>query len=466
MRRKLLLLSTIALLQALVVAYVVIQRFPNSGDEHSYLYQARLFASGQLTAVDSLYDKSQPLNRYVAAFCLTDYNSKRFSEYQPGWPLVLALGVRGGVEWLVAPLLGAALVYLLLAFVARRLGQDLVMPAWVLLASCAFFFFNNASLRAHTLTALCVFAAYVVYDSSEPRRRHSQALVFAAGLLLGFSALVRYVDWIPLGGWIGWRLLRQRSWRSLVALGIGFALPAAGNLVYDQLLSGNPLVTPTKLYGAPGLHNRLVASWQGFGVTLVRLGKLLYAFPPVALLFLLVRWIPVSPRQRLYLGLVLANLVIYFFYPAAPGGPGPRYLLATFPFLVLAVLQLYRSIRDHASASVRRLWGFALGAQVGCSLIYGGVLTRRWYQYRDLERSVERLGSERKIVLLKSGAGEMDLGDLLRNPPVLAAAGTLYFAWDDRPGVNALLARFPGRKVYTYQYPGIVQVVGVAGGSP
>jgi len=342
----------------------------------------------------------------------------------------------------------------------------LVIPAWLLLALCAFFFFNNASLRAHTLSALCVFAAYVSFDLSERRTGNSDMLVFAAGAILGFSALVRYLDWIPLGGWVGWRLLQQRRWRGLCALGVGFALAAAGNLLYDQLLSGHPLVTPTKLYGAPGWHNRLVVSWMGFGVTLVRLGKLLYAFPPVLLLVLLFRWMPASPRQRLYLGLVLANLVIYFFYPAAPGGPGPRYLLATFPFLVLAVVELSRSVRDHPSASVRRLWQFALGAQVACSVIYAGVLTRRWYQYRDLERSVERLGSERKIVLLTSGSGEMDLGDLLRNPPVLASASTLYFAWDDRPELNELLARFPGRRVYTYRYPGVIQFVGVAGGSP
>ena len=50
MKRKLLLLATIALLQALLAYFVFTQRFPNSGDDYSYLYQARLFATGHLVA--------------------------------------------------------------------------------------------------------------------------------------------------------------------------------------------------------------------------------------------------------------------------------------------------------------------------------------------------------------------------------------------------------------------------------
>src|SRR5579862_4188549 len=159
-KRTILLLSLLSLLQSLVVCFILERRFPNSGDEHSYLFQARLFASGRLTAADPLYERAEPLNRYLAAFCITDFHGKRFSEYQPGWPMVLALGVAAGAEWLVAPLLGALLVFLMLSYAARRLGPDLVVPVWTLVALCSFFWFNSASLRAHTLTALCIFAAY------------------------------------------------------------------------------------------------------------------------------------------------------------------------------------------------------------------------------------------------------------------------------------------------------------------
>ncbi len=461
MKRTILLLSTLSLLQSLLVCFVLTRQFPNSGDEHSYLFQARLFASQRLYAVDPLYDREQPLNRYIAAFCVTDFAGKRFSEYQPGWPMILALGVSSGLEWFVAPLLGAMLVVLMLSYVERRLGPDLVVPAWLLLALCAFFSFNNASLRAHTLTMLCVFAAYVIFEARERHSDRSAYPFFAAGALLGFSALVRYIDWIPLGGWIAWRLLQHRRWRDLFQVGIGFAIPASGNLAYDLLLSGHPLVTPTALYGAPGLHNRLVVSWMGIVVTLARIWKLLYAFPPVVLLALLLRRFPATPRQRVHLGLFAANVAVYFFYPAAVGGPGPRYLLAYFPFLVLAVVEVYRFIRDDRSPVAWRLWRVALGAQIVCSLIFAANETYLVDQRLDLTRSVGKLGGEKKIVVLKSGANDMDLGDLLRNPPVLSSADTLYLAWGDGgPGLTQLLARFPDRKVYTYQYSGIVRPLG------
>lgn len=454
MKRTILLLSAVSLLQSLFVCFVLEQRFPNSGDEHSYLYQARLFASGRLYAQDPLYDRADPLNKYLAAFCVTDFGGKRFSEYQPGWPMVLALGVATGAEWLVAPLLGAALVFLILSYVNRRLGPALVVPAWTLLALCAFFWFNNAALRAHTLTALCIFAAYVAFDAGEEAPDPALGPVFAAGAILGFSALVRYIDWVPLTVWIAWRLAARGRWRDVLVFVTAFAVPASGNLVYDALLSGHPLTTPTALYGAPGLHNRLALSWMGFRVTAARIAKLLYAFPPVFLLALVVRRFPTTPRERVHLGLFLGNLGIYFFYPAAVGGPGPRYLHAYFPFLVLAVVEIYGRVRDERSPGGARLWRSMLMSQVVCSLIFAANETYLVHQRLDLQRAVARLGGESTIVLLKTRAGNMDIEDLLRNPPELASARTLYFAWGDgTPGVRALLAKFPGRQVYTYEYP-------------
>src|SRR5262249_53509065 len=152
----------------------------------------------------------KPLNRYIAGVALADFQGTRFSKYQPGWPLLLAVGARAGVEWLVAPLLGATLVFLVLSFVAKRYGPDLVTPALLCFALGACLWFNFASFRAHTATMLCVFGAFLLFDSEEADGGGSALRVFAVGALLGLAALIRYIDWIPLGGWIVWRLLRQR----------------------------------------------------------------------------------------------------------------------------------------------------------------------------------------------------------------------------------------------------------------
>src|SRR5467141_1914872 len=106
MTRKILFLSLLSLLQFLAVHFFLIQRFPNSGDEQAYLFQANLFSHGQLYAEDPIYDQKHPLNKFVAADAMDDTGGRRFSKYDPGWPGLLALGLRLRVEGLVAPLLG------------------------------------------------------------------------------------------------------------------------------------------------------------------------------------------------------------------------------------------------------------------------------------------------------------------------------------------------------------------------
>src|SRR5215467_9981105 len=102
MKRTIELLAALSLLQFLFVYFAPAQRFANSGDDYAYLFQARLFASGQLYAQDPIFDRSHPLNRYVATLCLTDFQGRRFSKYPPGWSILLAAGTTLGVEWLVS----------------------------------------------------------------------------------------------------------------------------------------------------------------------------------------------------------------------------------------------------------------------------------------------------------------------------------------------------------------------------
>src|SRR5437762_7241112 len=87
------LFSLVLFLEALVIAFALMHRFPPSGDDYSYLYQAKLFASGELYAQDALYDAANPLHNCVDTSCIADNHGRRFSKYPPGWPAFLALGV-------------------------------------------------------------------------------------------------------------------------------------------------------------------------------------------------------------------------------------------------------------------------------------------------------------------------------------------------------------------------------------
>jgi hypothetical protein len=237
--------------------------------------------------------------------------------------------------------------------------------------------------------------------------------------------------------------------------GIGFGLLASGNLLYNALLSGDPFCVPAALHrSSESINDRLLISWDGFVATLIRLANLVWIFPPVLLLVVLWRRHQPSSKVKMYLALFSMNVAIYFFYPASVGGPGPRYFLAYFPFLVLAIVDLYRWTCQHPSPAARHFWNFAIVSLIVCSATFAAKEGYTMYGRRDLERTVRQIKDGKNIVLLKTGTYKTARGDLTRNPPVLSSADILYFSLCEQPKRDALLKQFPGRNIFIYEYPG------------
>ena len=230
---------------------------------------------------------------------------------------------------------------------------------------------------------------------------------------------------------------------------------ASDNLLYNALLSGDPFRVPSTLRPASGsINDRLMISWNGFVVTIVRLVNVLWAFPPAILLLVFWRRYQPSSKVKMYLALFSMSVAIYFFYPASVGGPGPRYFLAYFPFLVLAVVEFYRWICHDSRPVGRRLWNFAIAGLIVCGLVFVATEGYTMYWRRDLERTVRQIRDGKNIVLLKTGTYKTVVGDLTRNPPALSSSDRLYFAWCDKPRRDELLKRFPEYNVFVYEYPG------------
>ena len=155
----------------------------------------------------------------------------------------------------------------------------------------------------------------------------------------------------------------------------------------------------------------------------------------------------------MYLALFLMNVGIYFFYAASAGGPGPRYLLAYFPFLILAVVDLYRRLDKEGAPGIRHLWRIGTICLVVGNLVFATIEGHTIYGRRDLEREVQRAVPGKKIFLLKTGTYETNARDLTRNPPDLSTTENLYFRWCAKPERDALLKQFPERKIFVYEYP-------------
>jgi hypothetical protein len=202
--------------------------------------------------------------------------------------------------------------------------------------------------------------------------------------------------------------------------------------------------------GTPEVHFGFFLT--GFETTATRLRRVIYAFPPAILLFLCLTRPGRSVRLRTYLTLFGLNVIVYFLYAGGVAGPGPRYYFSYFPFLFLAVVEIYRLTREQWIGKVG--WSVAMACLVVCSFIYADGQTRDIYRRRDLERAVATIPQKKRIILLESGTYKMEIPDLIRNPPDLWSADTLYFAYDDTAGITNLLKQFPDHSVYVYRYPG------------
>jgi len=447
-------IPVIFFIEALLIYFAVTQRYPISGDDYSYLYQAKLFATGKLWAQDPVYDPSLPFYDCLETYCFRDDQGHRFSKYAPGWPAILALGARFDAPWLVNPLLGAFLIFLMLEYSERRFGKEHVRIVSLLILPCLFLAYYAASFRAHIATALFVFCAFVLYEVAERRPNSARRWLFGAGTLLGYTAMIRYIDWIPLAVWIGTSLFRQKRFADITVFGIGFVLLASGNLVYDALLSGHPFEVPSAVpHLGAGLGDRLVLSWKGFFVTFVRLANLLWIFPPTVLGVFWMRYRP-PLEVRMYLVMFLMIIAIYFFYPASPGGPGPRYLLAYFPFLILAVAYISQRLSRDPFPRGRYIWNFAIVGLIFGNAVFVAKEGYTMYWRRDLQRTVGQVYEGKNIFLLKTGTYKTVVGDLTRNPPALSSSDRLYFRWCEKPQRDELLRRFPEYNVFVYEYPG------------
>jgi len=202
---------------ALFVNRTVFERLPHLEDELAYIFQARIFARG-----DVVVASPEPRRAFWQPF-VVDYEPQgtRFGKYSPGWPALLAIGVLLGQMSFVnaaAAALNVALVY--------RLGREVFNPdvgviAAALMAFSPMALLLNASLMGHT-TALCCFTLfmYAYWRLSRPRSRHRLRWAALAGLALGLLIVNRPLTAVgvtlPFVLWSGLRVLRAAldGWRS------------------------------------------------------------------------------------------------------------------------------------------------------------------------------------------------------------------------------------------------------------
>lgn len=369
-------ISCVAFAIYAVVASAVFSRVPIWIDELVQLVQAKTFVSGRLWAPASATPE------FYSVLNMVDVNGRYYSQFPPGGPTMLALGMLLGAPWLVGPVCGAVAVAAFWSYV-RTVEQrrTVAVGAVILFAIAPFAVFMSGSHMNHVPTLMWIVVAMATMARVMSADRPIPWYALANGLALGCAATIRPVDAfafaLPAAVWYLWLVLGNRSrWPDLIAVGIGVAIPFAAMMWVNAQTTGGPLLFGYQvLWGKShdlGFHrspwgtaHTPLRGLELINLYFLRLQTYLYEasipslVPVIGALYLT----PKADRFDRYL-LASSSLVVglYFAYWHDGFIFGPRFVFALLPLLALWTARFPALVRERFGASLGyRTTCFAFG---------------------------------------------------------------------------------------------------------
>ncbi len=481
----------LAALWTVVVAYLLAvlsyQRHPHVPDEVSYLFHARYLAAGML---------AMPAPPVPAAFdvdLIALDAAGWYSPVPPGWPAILAVGVRLGAPWLVNPVLAGINVLLAYQFLRELYSRRTARLVVLLLCASPWALFMAMNLMTHTFSFTCALVAALAV--ARMRRNGSLAWATAGGLALAVISLIRPLEagatavllglWSLSARWRGMRLVPSAV-LTIVAMAGG-----ALNLVYNQAMTGDPRAFPLMLYSdrvfgagtnALGFGVNRGIGWGGLdpfpghgaidvvvntnlNVTLTNIELLGWSCGSLLAVVLLVV-IGRLRRPDWYMVAAVATIVgvhAFYWFSGGPDFAARYWFLILLPLLALAA----RGIEE-TDAQLERA-----GARPG-ALAAAGLLTvlalavfvpwraaDKYYHYRGMRPDVRTLAREhgfgRSLVLVR-GKRHPDYHSAVVNNPIDLRADAPIYARDSSVSVRALLLdAYPDRPVWILEGPSVTR---------
>jgi hypothetical protein len=493
---------------AALLTLVSYERHPHVPDEVAYLFQARYMAEGKL------WLPAPPIPDAFEVNLLHSDGNRWYSLFPPGWPAVLAVGVRAGVPWLVNPLLAGLNVWLVYVLLRRLYDRRSARLAVLLLCASPWYLFTAMSFMAHTFSLTCALVAAVAITSARHTGRVAYALL--AGAALGGLGLVRPLDGFILAALLGlWSLGlggHRLKGSSIAALAASALAVSTVGLIYNALLTGHPAEFPLTAYfdqrygrgtnafgfgpergvgwgidpfpGHGPLDALVNAGLNVFSINIELLGWSTGSLLLAALVIVSGRW---STADRLMLACLVAVAGAHSFYWFS-GGPdfGARYwFLALVPLLALTVSgirlleQKLERQRAPAARALDPVAGDSADTRIGedasresggtrilvavlalCALTMLNYVPWRavdkYHHYRGMRPDVRALAQTHgfgKSLVLVSGKRRDYASAAVYNPLDLRDDAPVY-AWDRSPAVRAAVLRaYPERPVWIVRGP-------------
>lgn len=464
---------------AVAISWLVFDHHPRDVDHVARVFQAKLFANGQLTAA------APPLPEFFSVFAVLVHNGEMFSKYAPGGALFFAISeALTGSSLFINPILGAGSAGLIFLAFRTWFDERSARLTLLLLALSPWFTFMIASLHSH-VPALFLFSLILyLFSAVRPGQGFSRKLVLAGlagGLFVATREYTSVLICLPLVLF----LLAEKPGLAagrLAALAAGAALPVGLLLAYNWRLTGDPLLFP-HLMANPG-----EVPWFGYrdhtfekGLNHLRDSLLLMN---VNLLGWPISWVLLPffllarSRMTMVLGLCFITLAAgYFANYWNDYSLGARYYFESIPILAGLSAIGFWQLHDRAistSPVFNRsvlLWFAVLGYGFSAAVYLPRLVPVYANHYNGnidtkVVEQVNQLPVRNVLVFCSPAGGENDgyAAGFLANPLNLAEISknsladnpsetdVPIFARDLGPRNNELIARFPGRHYYLYRY--------------
>ena len=247
--RILLILVFAAVTISMSYSFYLYDRAYSLADESSYLFQARVFAAGQMKADPMPGSPDTPEVKPVELYFENQVHTIHgwFSKYPPGWPLVLAAGYLAKCPWLVNPILGI-LVLLLVDRIAALWGRTTRIVA-VGVASCsAYAMLYSTGFLSHSCAALAGTAGVgAAFKGARDGRLRWVLLCF--GLLILDTEIRPYTALVFFIVCAGYTLSAFRAnptmfARCTITIGAATAAAVALLLFVNHAYTGNFMISP------------------------------------------------------------------------------------------------------------------------------------------------------------------------------------------------------------------------------
>jgi hypothetical protein len=402
-------------------AAVLVGLYIDSGvtypDESAYRFQARVFASGRLYA-EALpgADMGIPVPRPIYFEHHIFRGTRWFVKYPPGWPAILAIGLRLHLAPLVNPFLGAALVVLTF-FMARSFFDNRVALLSVLvLVLSPFFLANIVGSMSHASCA--VFVALACYYCLVGLRDLSIRSFLAAFTLVGLASQIRPLTGITAGLALGgaalyWTRNRPRVFFGILVAGtLVAALAAASILAVNHYYSGKYLVSlyalsppgdgTSEFASTPAALARNMVSQARWGIQ----DTVVYTVPFCFVLVLYALFRETGKRAVIVtatLPFVLA-IILYSIESLGSGSVnGERYYFETFPWVCIAAARGFVLMADRwrlsPAVAAGMIW-VVIGLQLFEQAVALPAVVRRSQVTREVRKQVA--GGARVVFLKES----------------------------------------------------------------